>query len=53
MGINASELTPCWFFLELNDVELSYGDDELIDVIMSVAAGKTNEKALRAWISSH
>lgn len=40
-------------FLALNDVELSYGDDELIDVIMSVAAGKTNEKALRAWISSH
>ncbi|MDY5127948.1 type II toxin-antitoxin system death-on-curing family toxin [Actinotignum sp. GS-2025f] len=40
-------------FLALNGVELSYTDDEMIAIILSVAAGQVDESGLRAWIDEH
>lgn len=40
-------------FLALNGVELSYTDDEMIAIILSMAAGQVDESGLRAWIDEH
>lgn len=40
-------------FLALNGIMLSYEDDDLISVILSVAAGKMNETALLQWMQNH
>ena len=40
-------------FLALNGIELEYTQQELIDVIPSVARGKTDSPALLQWILCH
>lgn len=40
-------------FLALNNIMLSYKDEELIDIILKVASGKANENDLYAWIKNH
>ena len=40
-------------FLALNGAELSYTDDEMIAIILSMAAGQVDESDLRAWIDEH
>ena len=37
-------------FLALNNIMLSYKDEELIDIILKVASGKANENDLYTWI---
>lgn len=37
----------------LNGVELTYEDDELVDIIMEVAAGKAKDEKLYDWIIEH
>ena len=39
--------------LALNGVELVYEDEELIGIILKVAASEADEKELHAWIESH
>ena len=40
-------------FLALNNIMLSYKDEELIDIILKVASGKANENDLYTWIKNH
>lgn len=40
-------------FLELNHQELQYTDEELIDLILGVAASKYDEKHLLLWLQQH
>ena len=40
-------------FLALNGIELEYTQQELIDLILSVAAGKADAEALLQWIIAH
>jgi death-on-curing protein len=40
-------------FLEINGIELSYSDEELIDLGLGLAVGKINDKALLNWIITH
>ena len=40
-------------FLALNGIELEYTQQELIDVILSVARGETDSPALLQWILCH
>ena len=40
-------------FLALNGIELEYTQEELIDVIMSVARGETDSSGLLKWILEH
>ncbi len=40
-------------FLALNGVELSYTDEDLVAIILDVAAGKIDEATLRSWIDRH
>lgn len=40
-------------FLELNGVELHYDQQELIDIILSVASGETDRQDLLQWILEH
>lgn len=40
-------------FLELNHQELQYTDEELIDLILGVAASKYDEKDLLLWLQQH
>ena len=37
-------------FLALNNIMLSYKDEELIDIILKVASGEANENDLYTWI---
>ena len=39
--------------LALNGVELTYEDEDLIDIILKVAASEADEKELHAWIETH
>ena len=39
--------------LELNDVSLDYKDDDLIDLIFSVAKGEKDDKSIQVWLLSH
>ena len=40
-------------FLAINGVELCYQQTELIDIILSVASGKTDNHGLFEWILQH
>ena len=40
-------------FLEDNGYELVVTDEELLDAIMSAAAGGTSEKAFKSWVRAH
>lgn len=40
-------------FLALNGVELEYSQQELIDVILSVAAGKIDFEEFLSWVKVH
>lgn len=40
-------------FLELNGIRLQYTQQELIDIILSVAAGATDRQGLLTWILEH
>lgn len=40
-------------FLALNGIELSYTQQELIDIIFAVAAGRANNTDLLQWIIQH
>ena len=40
-------------FLNLNSITLSYEDDELISIILSVASGEMDADGLLKWIQQH
>lgn len=40
-------------FLELNNTFIKYDDKELIDIILSIADGKVDDKALVTWLQAH
>lgn len=40
-------------FLAVNGIELSYEQQELIDIILSVAAGQIDRQGLLQWILDH
>lgn len=40
-------------FLSLNGVELAYAQQELIDLILSVASGKTSFDEMTKWVIDH
>ena len=40
-------------FLELNGIALHYEQQELIDIILSVASGEIDRKGLLQWILEH
>ena len=40
-------------FLALNDIRLQYTQEELYTIILDVAAGKSPQENLRAWIEAH
>lgn len=40
-------------FLALNGIELNYAQQELIDIILSVASGKARAEELLQWILEH
>ena len=40
-------------FLDLNNITLSYEDDELISTILSVASGEMDADGLLKWIQQH
>ena len=40
-------------FLDINDITLSYKDDELISTILCVASGDMDEKELLEWLKAH
>lgn len=40
-------------FLAINNAELSYSDDELIQLILGIAAGEYNDKHLLNWLQQH
>ena len=40
-------------FLEINNISLSYDDEELISTILSVASGQLNYDGLLDWIQKH
>lgn len=40
-------------FLAVNGIELCYEQQELIDIILSVASGKTDRQGLLKWILAH
>ena len=40
-------------FLAVNGIELRYEQQELIDIVLSVAAGQIDRQGLRQWILDH
>lgn len=40
-------------FLALNGIELSYTQQELVNIILQVAAGEKSYEALLAWVLAH
>lgn len=40
-------------FLAINNAELSYSDDELIHLILGIAAGEYDDKHLLNWLQQH
>lgn len=40
-------------FLDINNITLSYEDDDLISVILRVAAGDTDDSELLVWLKDH
>lgn len=39
--------------LAINGIELQYNDEELISLILKIAAGQADDRALNAWVRSH
>lgn len=39
--------------LRLNDISLSYTQQELIKIMLDIAAGRKNDQDLRKWIDKH
>lgn len=39
--------------LAINGIELQYDDEDLIDLILKIAAGQADDRALDAWVKSH
>ena len=39
--------------LAINGIELQYDDDDLINLILTIAAGQADDRALHAWVRSH
>ena len=39
-------------FLDMNNADLETGDDDAVEMMMSVARGEIDERALGAWLSS-
>ena len=44
---------PMLVFLAVNGIELRYEQQELIDIILSVAAGQIDRQGLLQWILDH
>ncbi len=40
-------------FQELNGLKVHYRDEELIELIVSVASGKVDEEAMCLWVEAH
>lgn len=40
-------------FLEINNISLSYEDEDLISTVLSVAAGKLGDDGLLNWMQKH
>jgi death-on-curing protein len=40
-------------FLDINNIALCYGDDDLISTILSVASGELDDIGLLAWLQKH
>ena len=40
-------------FLALNGIELTYSQQELVDIVLSVAAGEADRQMLLQWILEH
>ena len=40
-------------FLEINNIKLSFTDDELVEIGLSLASGKMNYENLLDWIKKH
>ncbi len=40
-------------FLAINGIELCFDDDELVNTVLNVAAGKTKFKELLKWVIEH
>ena len=40
-------------FLSINNVELKYSDNDLIDLILSVASSESNDKHILQWLQQH
>lgn len=40
-------------FLDINGIELSYNDDDLIDLILQIASGSADDRILNAWVRNH
>lgn len=39
-------------FLDINNADLEATDDDAVEIMLSVARGQTNERALGTWLSS-
>ncbi len=40
-------------FQELNGIRIKYKDKEVVDLIVSVAFGQTDEEGLYGWVKDH
>ncbi len=40
-------------FQELNGIKIQYQDKDVIDLILSVASGQTDENGLNDWVKNH
>lgn len=40
-------------FLALNGIELKYNDDDLIAIILDIAAGRADYPTLLEWVKTH
>lgn len=40
-------------FLSLNHIEVEYDDDELIQMILGIAAGEMDDRQLQEWLWKH
>ncbi len=40
-------------FQELNGIRIKYKDKEVVDLIVSVASGQTDEEGLYGWVKNH
>lgn len=39
--------------LDVNGISLEYEDQELIDIILEIAAGRADEQSLLKWVQKH